>query len=151
MKRFSMFRFKRDGKGSSIVETAAGLFVLIPVVLFLLDVAAAVICNTANDALAKACARAAAEQPAGNGAAEANKVLASFKVSSICSSPSVVTCPPGAPPAPLAAPPANSVMCVTTMTCFFPCPIPLINQPSYTFKAVAVEPVVGDLPVGGGS
>jgi hypothetical protein len=141
-----MHSSKKRIRGSSIVETAAGLILLIPVVLFLLDVAAAVICQTANDALAKSCARAAAGQPIGQGDAEAQTVCGRFKSSSICNNPSCLTCPPGSPPAPLTAPPAASVMCVTTMDCYFPCPIPFINVPKMTFKAVAVEPVVGNLP-----
>ncbi len=53
--------------GSGIIETAVGLILVIPVLLGLIDVAALVLAQTANDALAKQCARAAAEQSAPNG------------------------------------------------------------------------------------
>ena len=48
-------------KGSSIVETAVGLIFVIPIVLLLVDSISLVIAHTANDALCKQCARAAAE------------------------------------------------------------------------------------------
>ena len=50
----------RRKRGQSIVELAAGLIFLVPIVLFLLDVAVVVCANMANDNLAKSCCRAAA-------------------------------------------------------------------------------------------
>jgi Flp pilus assembly protein TadG len=58
--------FKKSGKfvrknGSAIVETAVGLFVLLPVFLILIDLLALVIGQTINDDIAKKAARYAAE------------------------------------------------------------------------------------------
>ncbi len=47
-------RERRSNLGSGIVETAAGLILVIPVLLCLVDVAALVLAQQANDALAKA-------------------------------------------------------------------------------------------------
>jgi hypothetical protein len=46
--------------GQSILETVVGIIFLIPIVLFLLDIAVLVLANTANDTMAKNAARAAA-------------------------------------------------------------------------------------------
>lgn len=51
----------RHSKGSAIVETTAGMFVLLPVFLILLDVIALVIGQTINDDIAKKAARYAAQ------------------------------------------------------------------------------------------
>lgn len=59
MKQCRKFRFK-SGIGQSILETVVGIIVLIPIVLFLFDIASLVLANIANDNLAKSCARAAA-------------------------------------------------------------------------------------------
>jgi Flp pilus assembly protein TadG len=50
----------RKSKAQSIVETLVGSLFLIPMVLFLFDVAFLVLTNSANDTLAKSAARAAA-------------------------------------------------------------------------------------------
>ncbi len=56
-----MKRSLKRSRGTSIVETIAGLFILIPLLLALVDVAVAVLAQTANDAMCKSAARAAAE------------------------------------------------------------------------------------------
>lgn len=50
----------RPDSGQSIIETVVGIIFLIPIVLFLLDIAVLVMANTANDNLCKAACRAAA-------------------------------------------------------------------------------------------
>lgn len=53
-------RRTRHCRAQSIIETVVGIIFLIPIVLFMFDVAVLLICNTANDNIAKQCARAAA-------------------------------------------------------------------------------------------
>jgi hypothetical protein len=49
-------------KGSAIIETAVGLFILVPIFLILLDIIALVVGQTINDDIAKKAARRASEQ-----------------------------------------------------------------------------------------
>lgn len=129
---------KRNKKGSSIVETAAGLILLIPIVLFLVDVAAMVVAQTENDKLAKACARAAAEFPSSEPSKQdgaAKKVYDNQKRSNLLTPTSyAVTAGSG------------MVTCNTTITCTLPVPVPFIGNSSVAFKAQATEPIVGELP-----
>jgi len=55
-----MARSRHRASAQSIIETVVGIIFLIPIVLFLFDVGVLVLANTANDTLAKQCARAAA-------------------------------------------------------------------------------------------
>src|SRR5215472_12227331 len=55
------YRRSRRNRGSSIIETAAGLFVVIPILLFFMDIGYVLLAQMANDALAKEAARASAE------------------------------------------------------------------------------------------
>jgi len=133
---------KIRSKGSSLVETVCGCIILVIVALFLVDVAAVVICQTQNDALAKHCARVAATQDtqakADTAAAE---VVAKFAAENGGSKICLVN-----PPAQVIwqAGPAT-VIAVTTVTCNFPVPVPF--GPSYVqFKAEATEPIVALLP-----
>jgi len=135
-----MSTWQRGKKGSSLVETTVGLIVLIPVVLALIDVAALVIAQTENDKLAKACARAAAEQPtvpAGGQAASANLVMANQSVSTLLQ-------PQGNPVTDNPSP--GLVRCTTTIKCNLPVPVPLGGPSFINFIAVDIEPVVGELP-----
>jgi Flp pilus assembly protein TadG len=134
---FTVIRI-RDRKGSSIVETAAGLILLIPIVLFLVDVAAMVVAQTENDKLAKACARAAAEYPSNSGTASnaANLVYTNQKDSTLLTKQSLT--------GPTAV--AGMVTCQTNIKCNLPVPVPFIGTPSVLFSAKATEPVVGELP-----
>jgi Flp pilus assembly protein TadG len=129
----------RNRKGSSIVETAAGLILLIPIVLFLVDVAAMVVAQTENDKLAKACARAAAEYPSNSGPAStaANLVYTNQKNSTLLSKQSL-TGPTYAT--------VGMVTCQTNIKCNLPVPVPFIGTPYVMFSAKATEPVVGELP-----
>jgi Flp pilus assembly protein TadG len=135
-----MSTWLRRERGSSLVETTVGLIVLIPIVLFLIDVGAVVIAQTENDKLAKACARAAAEQPtvpAGGQATSANVVMANQAVSTLLQ-------PQGNPVTTNPSP--GLVRCMTTIKCTLPVPVPLGGPASITFNAVDTEPVVGELP-----
>ncbi len=133
----------RRKKGSSIVETAAGLILLIPIVLFLVDVAAMVVAQTENDKLAKACARAAAEHPAGPLAnTAAQNVYTNQKSSNLLTKAPFN--PSGYPIYNAANP--GMVTCKTTITCTLPVPVPFIGNSAVAFNAQATEPIVGELP-----
>jgi hypothetical protein len=128
---------KRMKSGGSLAETGAGLFLLIPVFLFLFDVAAMVIAQTANDSLAKHAARAAADQPTGQGSFAAQNVVNTFAAGNptLCSKATLVSCTY-----------ANGlVSCVTQITCKLPVPVPFGGPSTQNFQATASEPVVGEL------
>jgi Flp pilus assembly protein TadG len=136
-------RISKSGqKGSSLVETVCGCIILVIVTLFLVDVAAVVVCQTQNDALAKHCARACASQPTQALAQTAmNDVTASFVSqngnSKLCYFTSATI---------KAYDPAGAAVIVQTLvTCNFPVPIPF--GPGYMiFTADATEPIVAVLP-----
>ena len=126
--------------GSGIVETAVGLILVIPVLLCLVDVAALVLAQTANDSLAKQCARAAAEQIAGSGDPNAQVAFNGYPNSSLITKQSCITVYP---------PPSGgnvTVQCTTTILCTLPVPIPFGGPASQVFAARAIEPVVGQMP-----
>ncbi|MBS1953020.1 MAG: hypothetical protein JST89_02480 [Cyanobacteria bacterium SZAS-4] len=128
----------RKTKGSSIVETAAGLILLIPIVLFLVDVAAMVVAQTENDKLAKACARAAAEFPSSNPGQQSSAAMGVYnnqRRSSLLTPTSLNTTNGG-----------GLVTCATTITCTLPVPVPFLGNSSVAFNAKATEPIVGELP-----
>ncbi len=126
-------------RAATLAETMAGLILVIPVVLFLIDVVALVIAQTANDALAKHCARAAAggkDNAEANSAAQA--VIAAFSDNFIVSGAQLV------PGSSCKAWSNTQVTCVTQVTCTLPVPIP--GHSTQIFQADATEPVVGVLP-----
>ncbi len=129
-------------RGSSLVETVCGCIILVIVALFLIDVAAVVVCQTQNDALAKHCARACASQPDQVKAQAAmNDVTTAFVAqnggSKICIFNSATI---------KAYDPLGAAVIVTTLvTCNFPVPIPF--GPAYMqFTTDATEPIVAILP-----
>lgn len=132
-------RTKGKRRGATLAETMAGLILLIPVVLFLIDVVALVIAQTANDALAKHCARAAAS---GKDNAEANtnaqNVVGAFANTFIVSGATLV------PGSACSSWSTTQVTCVTQVTCTLPVPIP--GHATQVFQTDATEPVVGVLP-----
>ncbi|MBX9685613.1 MAG: hypothetical protein K2X27_02860 [Candidatus Obscuribacterales bacterium] len=149
-------------KGQSIIETVVGIIFLVPIVLFLFDVAVLVLCNTANDNLAKSCCRAAAsavDTATNTGTADkaydaANAIADSFAVSSIIEKPGAsfltgfsyndgTVTPKGTPPDPPAA--TGQVICVTTMRVKVPVPFPFIPS-QVDFQAKDVEPIVSIAP-----
>jgi len=131
-------------RGSSIVETAAGLLVLVPVVLFLLDLVALVLVQTANDSLAKHAARAAAERAdAASAGIAAQQVVDAYPSSTMLTNPHidgaggfVYTNIPG----------TSQVYVRTVVTCKLPIAVPLIGISEVDFKAEATEPIVAVLP-----
>jgi Flp pilus assembly protein TadG len=131
-------RRTRITKGAALTETAAGLIFLIPVVLFLIDAGALVMCQISNDALAKHAARAAAELPTGTGTGAAANVVANFAAgnTTLCKNATLVSCNYL----------GNVVTVETRITCQLPCPIPLGGPSSQVFDAKDAEPVVGDPP-----
>ncbi|MBY0356680.1 MAG: hypothetical protein K2W82_01655 [Candidatus Obscuribacterales bacterium] len=158
---------KARNKGQSIIETVVGIIVLVPIVLFLFDVAVLVLANTANDNLAKSCARAAAgatNAATGTGDGQAALIAAqnianNFQQSLIIrpSGGNFVAgfgwVPDNGPPpatqlAPVfsgnlqgAAPAPGQVAVLTRMRVTVPVPMPGLNN-SWDFNARAIEPIV---------
>lgn len=131
-------RNRRNTIGGALIETVVGLFIMIPVVLFLVDVVAMVLAQMSHDALAKDCARAAAEvdeaRTPGKTQTDINGVIARFQNpllhvdSNSWSNPS-----PGV------------VRVETRSTFTFPVYIPFVGASSQQFVAEASEPLVGVL------
>jgi hypothetical protein len=149
----------RRAKGSSLVETAAGIIFIIPVLFCLIDVAALVVVQTANDSLAKTCARAAADFPKGTGQAlaAATNRFTLYQNSGVLRKVSLgfyddpASNPvPGSLSPPIPQPNGVSgqetVVCVTTVNCVLPIPVPFGGPAQTQFVAYAVEPVVGQMP-----
>lgn len=127
---------RRNKKGGAIVETVAGLFVIIPTVLFLVDVVAMVLAQMAHDALAKDCARAAAEVDEtvypGRTQASIDGVIARFNNPVLVVNSNSWSNP------------TQDVIRVETRSTFtFPVPIPFWGNSSQQFVAEASEPIVG--------
>lgn len=144
----------RGKRGSSIVETAVGLLLLIPVALFLVDLVSIVLVQTANDQLAKQAARAAAETPdPGDGTAQgkaqgaAQQIVDAFPVSRLITNPQLLKCD--------YTNTANTsqVAVRTQVTCVLPVPLPFNAALSrFNFVAEATEPIVAVLsPDDGGA
>ncbi len=154
---------RRRPLAQSIIETVVGIIFLIPIVLFLFDVAVLVLSNTANDNLAKSAARAAASATDGSGkgnGTDANKaakaIADNFATSPIIqkSGESFVTgfdwnggsgnnIKSGEEISP--APGEGQVAVITTMKVVLPVPFPFLPS-STDFKAKAVEPIVSIAP-----
>jgi len=144
-------------KGSGLVETAAGLILIIPVLFCLIDVAALVIVQTANDSLAKSCARAAADFPVNDpqGLAAATNRFTLYQDSGILRKVTLLVSPNAGPvpgslsppiPQPNATAGQETVVCVTTVNCVLPIPVPFGGPAQTQFVAYAVEPIVGQMP-----
>lgn len=136
-------RKSRATHGSSLIETVCGSIVIIIVALFLVDVAAIVVCQTQNDALAKHCARAAANKDTfGAATTSVNEVINEFKKtgggSKICvfNTVNLDAAAYGT---------TDTAYVQTTVTCNFPVPVPF-GPAALQFKADAMEPVVAKLP-----
>lgn len=154
---------QRKRLGQSIIETVVGIIFLIPIVLFLFDVAVLVLSNTANDNLAKSAARAAASATDASGKGNGNdaKTAASNIADNFATSPiiqksgdSFVTgfewnggsgndVKSGEAITP--APSDGQVAVITTMKVVLPVPFPFLPA-SQDFKAKAVEPIVSIAP-----
>jgi hypothetical protein len=123
-----------------------GIFLIVPVVLFFIDVGAAVMAQMANDALAKEAARSAAEAQSGAlaQAAAASAISNYFQVSH-----GYVVPPQGSPEAALVSTTYNNaasgvVTIKTNIICNLP--VPLAGWSSIPFTATATEPIVAILP-----
>ena len=127
----------RKKRGTSIVETAAGLFIIIPIVLFLFDVAAAVLAQTANDSMCKSAARAAAETiNSGQAQAAAQSAIDNFPAAGYIRSKRLFR------PVDYRG---TSVTVVTEIVCQFPVPIPFGGPSKMNFVTDMTEPLVGKL------
>jgi|SRR5277367_3282353 len=150
------YRNGRRARGSSIVETAAGLFVVIPILLFFMDIGYVLVGQMANDALAKEAARAAAETNDLTGAqamTAANNVATNY----FASEDSMFIAPPGGFSSPdtaiasvnynptVAGVQSGVVIVTTNIVCKVPCPFPGFPNP-LQFSATATEPIVALLP-----
>jgi hypothetical protein len=132
-------RVKRKDRdlGSSIMESLAGLILIIPMSLLFVDVAALVLAQTANDALAKQAARSAAQtaNPA-DAQTAVNTVIQNYHQSKLLTINSGV----------ISVYTADTITVVTNITCTLPVPLPFVGITSQNFVAAATEPVVGNLP-----
>jgi len=146
---------RRNKRGSSIVETCAGLFVVIPILLFFMDVGYVLLGQMANDALAKEAARAAAETAT---LTLANTAAQNVVTNYFNSQDSMFISPPSGDPALVIVSPADiqynptvagvqsGVVIITThISCRMPVPFPGLANP-LSFSAVATEPIVALLP-----
>ncbi|PWU02566.1 MAG: hypothetical protein C5B53_01485 [Candidatus Melainabacteria bacterium] len=129
------------------------MFVLVPVVLFLFDLVSMILVQTANDALAKHAARAAAETPDPNPPAStpaaqiqatntATQIVNSFPPSRLASNPSLLVCT-------YTDDRVNGISQVyvrTRLSCTLPIPIPFSSLSAIDFVAEATEPIVAVLP-----
>ena len=155
---------RRKPLAQSIIETVVGIIFLIPIVLFLFDVAVLVLSNTANDNLAKSAARAAASATDASGKGngdDANKaavaIADNFATSPIIqkSGGSFVTgfewnggsgnASVKSGEAITPTPGDGQVAVITTMKVVLPVPFPFLPS-STDFKAKAVEPIVSIAP-----
>jgi hypothetical protein len=137
-------------RGSSIIETAVGCIVLIPVFLFLVDAISVVVAQTANDSVCKECARAAADiydstkpQPSTTQAAIQSIVNQHNSASNKFTFYTLTYCdsPDG----------WQTVRCNTNVKVTMPIPVPFSNLNNLQFAAQSVEPVVTATPVTSGS
>lgn len=163
----------RRRRGQSIIETVVGIMFLVPIVLFLADIAILVLCNTANDNLAKSACRAAASATNASGTGDATSGFAAAKA--ICQgfncNQAIITAPGGssdgsklltgfsynpgvggasngggpALPNGLPDPAAGQCTVVTTMHVLVPIPFPFLPS-TYDFSAKDVEPIVSIAP-----
>ena len=134
---------QRDNRGSGLVETLVGCLIIVPIVLFLIDCSSVIIAQTANDALAKQCARAAAECPdVGTGTTAANLIITQYT----SANPGLITAPTCVitDTSPTAGA-WSDVQAQTTYTVNMPVPIPFSSVNHLTFQARSVEPVVSNL------
>jgi len=129
---------KTRRRGASLVEVTAGLFLLIPLFLAIIDLSAIVLGQITNDALAKRVARAAAHQEtAGAANAAANAVITAFQPNGIVSSPQLVNLN-------FNSASAGNVTAETKVIITIPAPVPFVPmlQRSRDMRARATEPIV---------
>lgn len=123
----------RAKRGASLIESALAALILIPIALAVVDLMVIVAANSMNDTACKNAARAGANQPDGPLAQQAaDKSLATFQTSGIVKSIVIDD---------YVYVPKETFAVSTTMVVNPPVPFP--GMSNLTFKAKAVEPVVG--------
>lgn len=126
----------RNQKGQVFVEVLCGMFILIPIALFALDLIVLVLGNSANDSLAKNCARAAANaQTASSAKAAAQQVVSHFPKSPLIEKVELDT-------SKLTYNSKSNVTAETVITVRIPITLPG-TKTKVAFRARATEPVVG--------
>lgn len=127
---------KRNPKGQVFIEVLCGMFVLIPIALAALDLMVLVLGNSANDSLAKNCARAAAnEQSEANAKTAAEQVISHFPSSPLIEKVILDE-------SKLTYDSKENVTTETVITVRMPVAFPGM-EPKIDFRARATEPVVG--------
>lgn len=135
--KFSQRRslINRRNSGSAFVEALGAAVVLIPIALIVLDLMVMVITNSFNDSAAKNAARAAANQKEFASAFNAaDKSLKAFKPNAIMPELKMVDMTYNDKD--------GTVKVLTQMKVNLPVPFPGYQQ--LTFRAQALEPIVGD-------
>ncbi len=162
---------RRATKAQSLIETVAGIIFMVPIALFLFDIAVLVMANTANDNLAKTVARAAAsakdvgtnEGTPAAGFTAATQTANTFAESGLIAKPSTGSFLAGYSwngtgtadsqgsswPASLPPPNVGDVGVVTSMQVKLPVPFPFLPS-TIDFQAKAVEPIVSIAAIGAG-
>lgn len=126
----------RNSKGQVFVEVLCGMFILIPIALFALDLVVLVLGNSANDSLAKNCARAAANaQTSAHAKAAAEQVVSHFPKSPLIEKVELDN-------SKLVFNSKTNVTAETIITVRIPITLPG-TQSKIAFRARATEPVVG--------
>ncbi len=143
------YRRRPRTQGQSIVETVVGIIFLIPIVLFLFDVAVLVLASSADDNLAKSACRAAASATDASG--QGTAVAAQAAADSICQNFAGANNPiikkPGSGSFLTSCvfdTVSGQVTVTTTLTCKLPVPFPFLSN--VDFVAKAVEPIVSISP-----
>lgn len=168
-----MLRITRARKttAQSLIETVVGIIFMVPVALFLFDIAVLVMANTANDNLAKSVARAAASaKDTGTnegtplaGFNAANQIANNFAESGLIQKPSSGSFLAGYAwngngtadsqgsswPSRIPTPNVGDVGVVTSMQVKLPVPFPFLPS-TIDFEAKAVEPIVSIAAIGAG-
>jgi hypothetical protein len=126
----------RNSKGQVFVEVLCGMFILIPIALLALDLIVLILGNSANDSLAKNCARAAANQQTAEKAQDAaQQVVKDFPFSPLIEKVELDT-------SKLKFDSKENVTTETVLTVRIPITLPGTKQ-KIAFRARATEPVVG--------
>lgn len=125
----------RSKKGQALMEVAVVGIILIPIALFMLDLAVLVMCNMTNDSVAKNAARAAANQPVQASAQQAAQhALDTVKTSSIITDLKIKNFNYTGN--------HDSVTVATQMSVQVPVPFPFLDK--VAFVAQSVQPIVAE-------
>ncbi len=145
--RGRLYTGARRQRGQEIAELVGGILVLVPIVLYLFDFAVVLMCSQLADQVAKAAARAAANQPTvGQADSAAQATADKYKKQAFITSLSLIApttnVPSGAQMGASCAYNKNDrVVVQLNMTVKLPVPLPFVNQ-NANFQAQAIEPIV---------